>query len=275
MKIPALMLRQLYTFGSLRNLEGGFGFSLKNRLSDATVTGVLRLRVGDRDVPLDRLRIDLGDGRVVAAPELSREKPARFSLKQMAQFLTADRPLEDGTHEILLALETRPFGRLELKVTDAVSTRVEPRAAVPPSRAPVLGVGRTRHRGIVGRGLASAPRGCPPRTRRMGPRLAGRLPNLEPRTSACAPGEASMANAAPLCPQRARQPETQLLGDACHARRPVPQGGRNASRGRRLVPGPFPGHAVCAVRSRLFASAVPRPFQGAQTRRPQEGGTRP
>ena len=38
--IPSMILKQLYTFGSLKNLPDGVKFSLKNRLSDATRDGV-------------------------------------------------------------------------------------------------------------------------------------------------------------------------------------------------------------------------------------------
>ena len=38
MKIPGLILKQMYTLGSLENVEDGVRFSLKNRLSNATVT---------------------------------------------------------------------------------------------------------------------------------------------------------------------------------------------------------------------------------------------
>jgi len=35
MFVPSLMLRQLFTNGSLRNVPDGVQFSIKNRLSDA------------------------------------------------------------------------------------------------------------------------------------------------------------------------------------------------------------------------------------------------
>ena len=47
MKIPALILKQMYTLGSLENVEDGVRFSLKNRLSNATVTRLTR-----NDTPL-------------------------------------------------------------------------------------------------------------------------------------------------------------------------------------------------------------------------------
>ena len=38
--IPSILLKQLYTFGSLKNTPSGVQFSLKNRLSDAEITGL-------------------------------------------------------------------------------------------------------------------------------------------------------------------------------------------------------------------------------------------
>ena len=40
MFVPSLLLKQLYTFGSLKNSADGLQFSMKNRLSDATLTGL-------------------------------------------------------------------------------------------------------------------------------------------------------------------------------------------------------------------------------------------
>ena len=45
MKIPSLVLKQLYTYGSLENTPDGVVFGLKNRLSDAVVTGINEIAV--------------------------------------------------------------------------------------------------------------------------------------------------------------------------------------------------------------------------------------
>ena len=67
MRIPSLILRQLYTFGSLKNDADGFRFSLKNRLGDATVTGILGLGVDGHDVPVDQVMVDVDGGPPVPA----------------------------------------------------------------------------------------------------------------------------------------------------------------------------------------------------------------
>ncbi len=40
--IPSLLLKQLHTFGSLKNTDHGVEFSVKNRLSDTRIIGLTR-----------------------------------------------------------------------------------------------------------------------------------------------------------------------------------------------------------------------------------------
>ena len=47
MQIPQLILRQLYTFGSLEHYDAGVQFGLKNRLSDATLVRLASVEVGE------------------------------------------------------------------------------------------------------------------------------------------------------------------------------------------------------------------------------------
>lgn len=131
MKIPSLLLRQLYTFGSLRNEPDGFRFSLKNRLSDAVLTRVHGLTVNGIAVALERLVIDLGDGAGVPAATFTDTRPMPFPLRQIAHLRTLTEPLGRGTHEIHLVIEVKPFGRLELKVKDAIGVDHPPARHIP------------------------------------------------------------------------------------------------------------------------------------------------
>ncbi len=61
MKIPSLVLKQLYTYGSLENSPNGVVFGLKNRLSDAQVSSIKEIQFDKRKVPLDDLIFITGD----------------------------------------------------------------------------------------------------------------------------------------------------------------------------------------------------------------------
>jgi hydroxymethylglutaryl-CoA reductase (NADPH) len=130
--IPSLLLRQLHTFGSLKNDEDGVRFSVKNRLSNATLTGLQRLKFDGRDVPLSAVSLDLGDGQTMAAEELSRE-PLDFPLRRTLDILCDVEPLPLGKHKIEVHFVTTPFGKLKLKVEDAISEEVEQRVTIPRS----------------------------------------------------------------------------------------------------------------------------------------------
>jgi hydroxymethylglutaryl-CoA reductase (NADPH) len=125
MKIPQLLLRQLYTFGSLSNAPDGARFSLKNRLSDVTLTRIVRVRIGALELPAKDLQVDMGDGRWRAATEVTPEKPEEFPLRKVAHLRAPGRQLPDGTHEIEIAIEVKGFGGLAFKVKDHVA---EPQA---------------------------------------------------------------------------------------------------------------------------------------------------
>ena len=60
--IPSMVLKQLHTFGSLKNTAGGVQFSVKNRLSDARLTGLTGLKFDGYEVPADSISIRLDDG---------------------------------------------------------------------------------------------------------------------------------------------------------------------------------------------------------------------
>jgi len=76
MLIPSLVLKQLYTFGSLKNVEGGVKFSLKNRLSDATLTGVYKIKIDGSEAPKQALSFDLGNNQILALDQVSSKKSA-------------------------------------------------------------------------------------------------------------------------------------------------------------------------------------------------------
>ena len=129
MFVPSMLLRQLYTFGSLKNTSDGVAFSIKNRLSDAEFTGLRSVRVGGHDVPLDRVRIRHGDGEVGAA-ELS-SRPLAFPLRAQLDVLASVDALPTGKHAVEIVFDSRPFGKLKLEVEDAISVQGVRRVNVP------------------------------------------------------------------------------------------------------------------------------------------------
>ncbi|HZF07951.1 MAG TPA: hydroxymethylglutaryl-CoA reductase [Thermoanaerobaculia bacterium] len=132
MKIPGLILKQMYTLGSLENVPGGVRFSLKNRLSNATVTRISEVRIDDRPVPLGKLTLSL-NGEAITGAQVSPDRAIPFPLARVVDIRAETEPLAKGPHEIALAFETTPFGALSFKVKDAIAERVK-RTTVPFSK---------------------------------------------------------------------------------------------------------------------------------------------
>ena len=130
--IPSLLLKQLYTFGSLENIEGGVQFSIKNRLSDATLTKIEQIKIDGKDVKLSAVTLDLGDGDVRTLDQLS-SSPISFPLRRIVTIRTALPHLDKGKHKIEIKFKTEPFGTLNLKVDDTTSEKDETRIHIPRS----------------------------------------------------------------------------------------------------------------------------------------------
>jgi hydroxymethylglutaryl-CoA reductase (NADPH) len=130
MKIPGLILKQLYTLGSLENVEDGVRFALKNRLSDATVTRIAEVRVDGREVPPARLTLDF-DGQSLPAAQVTAANAIPFPLSRVVRIRAGIDPLPKGPHEIALAFEATPFGSLAFKVKDAIAEEPAKRTSVP------------------------------------------------------------------------------------------------------------------------------------------------
>jgi hydroxymethylglutaryl-CoA reductase (NADPH) len=131
MKIPSLILKQLYTFGSLENVRGGARFVLKNRLSDATLTGVVHVKVDGEEMPLDKVVMEVDEKETVKASAVSAENPLAFPLRKSVGIRVPTAKLEKGDHDVSLAFAAEPFGALELKVKDAIAEKRDERAVVP------------------------------------------------------------------------------------------------------------------------------------------------
>ncbi|MCB0201888.1 MAG: hydroxymethylglutaryl-CoA reductase [Caldilineae bacterium] len=128
--IPSMVLKQLYTFGSLRNSPDGVRFSLKNRLSDATLTALNGVSFDGQPVPLGKLSVLLDNGEVLS-PEMLKQHPVDFPLRRSLEIVADIPPLAEGKYRIEVKFEAKPFGSLTLKVDGSIVKEVEKRIKIP------------------------------------------------------------------------------------------------------------------------------------------------
>ena len=130
MKIPSMLLKRMYTFGTLKNDSEGVRFSIKNRLSDAKLFQVLEVIIADESVALNRVTIQLEDGTRIKAPKISEENPIEFPLKKVIHLRIGGLKLEKGKHNIALKFAS-DFGSLAFSVKDALTEKQTDRVSIP------------------------------------------------------------------------------------------------------------------------------------------------
>ena len=120
--IPSSVLSKLYNRTSLRNTDRGVRFSVKNRLSPATLRKVARFEVDSQPVDLERIAVSFEGRAPIPIAEITPKKPIDFPLGTLLTFNVGIEPLEEGRHQLTLVFDTRPFGELKLSVSDSLNT---------------------------------------------------------------------------------------------------------------------------------------------------------
>lgn len=131
MKIPALLLKQLYTFNSLKNVEGGVQFALKNRLSDATLTGIRAISINGESLDLSVVELRMADGTTMPAKHVSVDHAVEFALRTSVVIHCAIDFLEEGKYSISITVDVQPFGPLVLDVEDGLYSEQKNRTSIP------------------------------------------------------------------------------------------------------------------------------------------------
>jgi hydroxymethylglutaryl-CoA reductase (NADPH) len=122
--IPSMLLKRLYTYGSLENIANGFRFSIKNRLSDAKLTGIQSIVVDGKVAPPDRITIDFGNGQQMTPQQLNGQS-IDFPLRKEVMISIQTAPLAKGRHELEITVQTSPFGKLNFSVDDSISEKAD------------------------------------------------------------------------------------------------------------------------------------------------------
>lgn len=116
MRIPSFVLKKLYVRGSLRRSDGGLRFVLRNTLASATLTELRSLRVDNRQVPPERVRVRLG-GREVKVTEVTSENPLVFARNEEVEVLV-EGGTPPGKVKVRLEAQSAEFGQLVIEFED-------------------------------------------------------------------------------------------------------------------------------------------------------------
>lgn len=119
MFISPSLLERIYQRGSLKNVEGGFEFKLKNLVDNGTLSGVKSLTVDETEVPLSNMRFQTSAGEK-QAEEITYRTPLPIYYNAEATVRVSNQTLEPGPHALVLTISVYEAGTLQLKVNDEV-----------------------------------------------------------------------------------------------------------------------------------------------------------
>jgi hydroxymethylglutaryl-CoA reductase (NADPH) len=120
--IPSSILSKLYNRTSLKNAGDGVCFTVKNRLSPATLRKVSRVEIDSTPIDLERVTLVCEDGTSCLVSAVTGRKPIDFPLGTLLTFRLDIPPLEEGKHLLTVVFDSQPFGELKLAVSDALNT---------------------------------------------------------------------------------------------------------------------------------------------------------
>ncbi len=120
MLVPQLILRQLYTNGSLKNLDTGIQFSLKNRLVDAKLLYVREIIIDKQKINLEHTKIISEDGAEMSINDIEKN-PVDFPLRAILHIRITGIKLSEEKHHLSITFKVNPFGKLTLEVEDAIA----------------------------------------------------------------------------------------------------------------------------------------------------------
>ena len=121
MFVPQLILKQLYTRGSLHNTDAGVCFSIKNRLMDVIITRIESVEIDREHIPLEKITLEYNTGHQEKAYEISKQNQKAFPLRDTMKFICDIPPLNGEMHKIWISFSVKNYGNYEVKVEDAIT----------------------------------------------------------------------------------------------------------------------------------------------------------
>ena len=129
--IPSSVLSKLYNRTSLRNVDHAVRFSVKNRLSPASLRKLTRFEIDGQPVELEHVAVSREGEACFPVTQITAKKPIDFPLGADLTFSLDLPPLDEGRHQLTVVFDTQPFGELKLAVSDSLNTGVRSPQAMP------------------------------------------------------------------------------------------------------------------------------------------------
>jgi len=117
---PSLLLAKLFVKGSLKNLESGFEFSLKNIIDSTWLTGIGPILARSSTYEGDVISKLVGE-QTYKGSELSTGNKVPIRMGVPITVRVAGEKLTEGPQKIDVTATTSDIGRIKFEISDTVS----------------------------------------------------------------------------------------------------------------------------------------------------------
>lgn len=132
MFVPSILLKQLYTHGSLTKTDNGVSFALKNRLKDATLKELKWISFDGEKVPSHKISIQSSNDSDISFKALNDAGDMPFSLRQVITVhLELNEEVSPEKRKIGICFSASPFGKLKFEVEDNVTSPTNRQLHIP------------------------------------------------------------------------------------------------------------------------------------------------
>ncbi len=129
--ITPLIMKKIYSIGSLKNLDNGVSFAMKNPMKDAFIVGLEGLSINGLEILSSNVVMQSG-GVCLKADEISPVRPLPFPMGKDIEFHVQLISLAKNTeHRIAISVSTDLYGTLDLEAVDSVIETRENRKKLP------------------------------------------------------------------------------------------------------------------------------------------------
>lgn len=119
--VPEFLIKRIYQKGSLKKLENGVSFVLKNVLGPGFISGFLCVKVNDIVYEPQDVKF-LTNGQEYLGTDVSESNPIAFRLGQAGELImTGKSSIVNGLNKITIEAMNPEAGRVVLAVDDVVS----------------------------------------------------------------------------------------------------------------------------------------------------------
>jgi hypothetical protein len=119
MQVPEFLLRRLYVKGSLRNVDGGWAFDLRNSLGSGYAEQVLPLTLDGGEVPVEAARFVV-EGAATPFRDVSAANPMTLAMNGDVTVAIDGNALRAGKHRIGMGFVVTGMGEMRFEVTDVI-----------------------------------------------------------------------------------------------------------------------------------------------------------